>query len=137
MILFNYETEFKLTNEKNIQEWVSKCIDDYGFTEGELNYIFCDDEYLLKLNVEFLEHDTLTDIISFDYTLGKLISGDVFISIERVRENAINFNQPFGSELNRVIMHGVLHYMGFKDKSEEEKVRMRNEEENCLKSLTN
>jgi len=137
MILFNYETEFKLANETQISEWISKCIENYDFTEGELNYIFCDDDYLLKLNVEFLEHDTLTDIISFDYTLGKLVSGDIFISVERVRENAIRFNQPFESELNRVIMHGVLHYMGFKDKSEEEKKSMRGEEEKCLNLLTN
>jgi len=137
MILFNYETEFKLANETQTSEWISKCIENYDFTEGELNYIFCDDDYLLKLNVEFLEHDTLTDIISFDYTLGKLVSGDIFISVERVRENAISFNQPFESELNRVIMHGVLHYMGFKDKSEEEKKSMRAEEEKCLNLLTN
>jgi len=137
MILFNYETEFKLANETQISEWISKCIENYDFMEGELNYIFCDDDYLLKLNVEFLEHDTLTDIISFDYTLGKLVSGDIFISVERVLENAISFNQPFESELNRVIMHGVLHYMGFKDKSEEEKKSMRGEEEKCLNLLTN
>ena len=136
MILFNYETEFKLANEAQTSEWISKCIENYDFTEGELNYIFCDDDYLLKLNVEFLEHDTLTDIISFDYTLGKLVSGDIFISVERVRENAISFNQPFENELKRVIMHGVLHYMGFKDKSKEEKEIMRLEEDKCLKLLT-
>ena len=136
MILFNYETEFKLANEAQTSEWISKCIENYDFMEGELNYIFCDDDYLLKLNVEFLEHDTLTDIISFDYTLGKLVSGDIFISVERVLENAISFNQPFESELKRVIMHGVLHYMGFKDKSKEEKEIMRLEEDKCLKLLT-
>ena len=83
MIQFNYLTDFKLDNEQKIQDWISSCIDNYGFTAGELNYIFCNDDYLLKLNEEFLKHDTLTDIISFDYTLDKLISGDIFISIER------------------------------------------------------
>ncbi len=135
MIQFNYETDFKLENEEVIQHWISKCIAAYGFSEGELNYIFCDDDYLLKLNVEFLEHDTLTDIISFDYTLGKLISGDIFISIERIKENAIEFNQTFDSELNRVLIHGVLHYLGQKDKSEFEKDEMRKAEDKCLKML--
>lgn len=135
MIQFNYETDFKLENEQRIQQWISSCIANYGFTEGEVNYIFCDDDYLLKLNVEFLEHDTLTDIISFDYTLGKLISGDIFISIERVKENAQEFNQTLENEINRVIIHGILHYLGFKDKSDEEKMKMRSEEDNCLKLL--
>jgi len=128
MIEFNYETDFKLKNEGAIQKWISKCIDARGFTEGELNYIFCDDEYLLKLNVEFLKHDTLTDIISFDYTLGKLISGDIFISVERVQENAKIFTQTLENELNRIIIHGVLHYMGYKDKTEEAKSEMRTQE---------
>jgi probable rRNA maturation factor len=132
MIIFNYESDFQLTNELKTQEWISGCIDYYGYTEGELNYIFCDDEYLLKLNVEFLEHDTLTDIISFDYTLGKLISGDIFISIERVKENALKFDQVFENELHRVIIHGVLHYCGFKDKKSEQKAEMRKEEDRCL-----
>jgi len=135
MILFNYETEFELENEETIQKWISKCIDIRGFSEGELNYIFCNDEYLLKLNVEFLEHDTLTDIISFDYTLGKLISGDIFISVERVKENALKFSQSFNNELNRVIIHGVLHYMGYKDKTEIAKIEMRAQENDCLALL--
>ena len=132
MIEFNYETDFKLENEESIQHWISDCIESYGFKEGELNYIFCDDEYLLKLNVEFLDHDTLTDIISFDYTIGKLISGDIFISVERVRENAKIFNQSIENELNRVMIHGVLHYMGFKDKNPADKDAMTEEEDKCL-----
>lgn len=137
MILFNYETDFKLEDEEQIRNWITNCIESYDFTEGELNYIFCDDDYLLNLNIEFLNHDTLTDIISFDYTLGKLVSGDVFISIERVRENAKKFDQRVENELNRVLIHGVLHYMGFKDKSDSEKEVMRNEEDKCLKFLIN
>ena len=135
MIEFNYETAFKIEDEKKYADWISECIASYQFTEGELNYIFCDDAYLLKLNVEFLEHDTLTDIISFDYTMGKLIGGDIFISIERVKDNAELYNQPFERELARVMIHGVLHYMGYKDKTEAEKLAMRTEEEACLKLL--
>ena len=132
MIQFNYETDFKLENEVQLAEWISICIVERGFTEGEINYIFCDDAYLLKLNVEFLEHDTFTDIISFDYTLGRLISGDIFISIERVQENAQELSQTFENELYRVIIHGVLHYLGLKDKSDDDKVKMRSEEDKCL-----
>ena len=120
MVEFNYETEFKLEEEGRIGKWISECIESYDYEEGELNYIFCDDEYLLKLNVEFLDHDTFTDVISFDYTMGRLISGDIFVSIERVRENAEKFGQTFENELNRVIIHGILHYLGFKDKKEED-----------------
>lgn len=132
MILFNYETNFELKNESKVSKWISHCIDAYGFTEGEINYVFCDDEYLHKLNVQFLSHDTLTDIISFDYTLGKLLSGDIFISVERVEENAFELSQTFDNEIHRVIVHGVLHYMGFTDKSDEDKQIMRNEEDKCL-----
>ncbi|NOR28033.1 MAG: rRNA maturation RNase YbeY [Lutibacter sp.] len=135
MILFNYETDFKLDNEEVTQQWISNCIASHGFSEGEINYIFCDDEYLLKLNIEFLEHDTLTDIISFDYTLGKLISGDIFISVERVKENAKKLSQTLDNELSRVLIHGILHYVGFKDKNETNKAQMRVEEDKCLALL--
>ena len=136
MIEFNYETDFKLEDEDKTRNWISSCLEEYGFTEGEINYIFCDDEYLLKLNVEFLEHDTLTDIISFDYTLGKLVSGDIFISVERVRENAKKFSQTIDNEINRVLIHAILHYIGLKDKSDKEKTEMRKAEDECLKMLT-
>ena len=106
------------------------------YKEGDLNYIFCDDAYLLKLNVEFLKHDTLTDIISFDYTLGKMLAGDVFISVTRVRENAKEHNTPFESELSRVMIHGILHYMGYLDKTDKEKEIMRAAENKCLAKLT-
>jgi rRNA maturation RNase YbeY len=135
MIVFNYETDFNLKNEERISNWISQCIERYEYSEGEINYIFCNDDYLHKLNVEFLKHDTLTDIISFDYTMGSLISGDIFISIERVQENANKFSQVFDNELNRVIIHGILHYCGFKDKSESEKAQMRAEEDKCLALL--
>ena len=135
MILFNYETDFKLNDEKEMEQWISECIVRRKFSEGELNYIFCDDAYLHKLNVEFLKHDNFTDIISFDYTLGKQISCDIFISVERVKENANKLNQVFDNEINRVIIHGVLHCLGYKDKEENDKRVMRKEEDVCLKLL--
>ncbi|MDO6801023.1 rRNA maturation RNase YbeY [Wenyingzhuangia sp. 1_MG-2023] len=137
MIVFNYETDFELVNEDMYSDWISQSIIKEGFQEGDINYIFCDDEYLHKLNVEFLDHDTLTDVISFDYTMGKLISGDIFISIERVRDNAIDLNISFEDELPRVIIHGVLHYCGFKDKSDDDAKMMRYKEEEYLSILTN
>lgn len=135
MIVFNYESDFKLENETKTSDWIQACIKKEGFELGELNYIFCNDEYLHKINVEFLNHDTLTDIISFDYTLGKLVGGDIFVSIERVEDNAKDFNVSFESELHRVIIHGVLHYMKYKDKTEEEKEIMRSKENECLELL--
>lgn len=135
MIEFNYETEFTLSNQEKITSWIENCISNEGFELGEINYIFCDDTYLHKLNVEFLNHDTLTDIISFDNTLGKIVNGDVFISIERVKDNALLFQTTFDEELHRVMIHGVLHYVGYKDKSEAEKEAMRNKENQYLLKL--
>lgn len=132
MISFNYETDFLLNNEDGLSDWISSVILAEGCTEEEINYIFCDDEYLYKLNVEFLNHDTLTDIISFDYSIGKNIQGDIFISIERVRDNAKDFGVDFYEELRRVMVHGVLHYCGYKDKSEEEVKLMRQKENQYL-----
>lgn len=129
MIEFNYETEFRLEDESSIVKWVSDAIKLEGFKVGDINYVFCDDQYLHKINLEFLNHDTLTDIISFDYSIGKIIQGDIFISIERVMENAEEFGQPFEKELRRVIIHGVLHYCGYRDKSENESLEMRAKED--------
>jgi probable rRNA maturation factor len=135
MIDFHYETDFLLLKEDKFKKWISSGIEERSFKEGDLNFIFCDDAYLLKLNVEFLKHDTLTDIISFDYTLGKLLGGDVFISIPRVRENAMEHNLSFESELSRVMIHGILHYMGYPDKTDTEKAIMRASEDKCLAKL--
>jgi len=136
MISYNYECDFELKNDEKYSLWLSSVIKEEGFNEGEINYIFCDDEYLLKLNKEFLQHDTLTDIISFDYTLGKQINGDIYISVERVKENAEEFNEPFLNELSRVMVHGVLHYCGFKDKSEEDEQLMRSKENYYISKIT-
>ena len=132
MIDFFSETDFTLQNSDEIAQWISKIISQESCDEGEISYIFCDDEYLLKLNVEFLKHDTLTDIISFDNSLGNQINGDVFISVERVKENAETFNVAFETELHRVIIHGILHYCGYKDKSKEDASVMRKKEEEAL-----
>lgn len=128
MINFNYENEFNLENEKAISNWLSLVIMSEDKKEGEINYIFCDDDYLHKINVEYLDHDTLTDVISFDYTMGNIISGDVFISTERVLDNAGDFNVTFDSELMRVMAHGLLHYCGYKDKGADNERLMRAKE---------
>ena len=135
MIEFSYETNFVLESEYIISTWVTNTITQEGYKLGHINYVFCDDAYLYKLNKEFLNHDTLTDIISFDYTVGKLISGDIVISVERVIENASIYNVPFNEELNRVIIHGVLHYCGYKDKTEALTKQMRSKEDYYLEKL--
>lgn len=135
MITYNFETLFNLNDTSIISDWIHKVISNEGLETGEINFIFCDDDYLLKLNVAFLDHNTLTDIISFDYTMGNLISGDVYISIPRVMDNASIFNTSFQNELHRVIIHGILHYCGYKDKSEDEKLIMRSKEDEYLSVL--
>lgn len=133
MITFNYETDFQLDNEQKYEDWIAEVIESEGKVEGEINYIFCDDDYLYEINVQYLEHQTLTDIISFDYTIGDLISGDIFISIERVKDNATDFGVSFEEELRRVMAHGVLHYCGYKDKSESDEKLMRSKEDEKIK----
>jgi len=132
MIFFNSETKFVLDNEDKVSLWLSRCLSKESVNEGELNYIFCDDDYLHELNVKYLNHNRLTDIISFDYTMGKLVSGDIFISIERILENSNDFNVPFEDELHRVMVHGILHFCSYKDKSSEDKSLMRSKEDYYL-----
>ena len=129
MINFNYETDFTLDNEEAIAAWLTNVITSENKKEGEINYIFCDDKYLHKINLEYLNHDTLTDIISFDYTMGNELSGDIFVSIERVNDNAKDFNVVFEEELKRVLVHGILHYCGYNDKGEAEELLMRSKED--------
>lgn len=135
MISFNYETDFKLDDETKVSKWISNTISNENYNEGEINYIFCDDDYLHKLNVQFLEHDTLTDIISFDYSVGKELHGDIYISIERVADNAKDFEVEVSEELNRVMIHGILHYCGFKDKTDDDAKLMRDKENYYLAAL--
>ncbi len=136
MIYYNFETDFYLENKDKISNWIAKTIESEGCELIEISYIFCNDEYLLEKNIKFLNHDTLTDIISFDYSVGKQISGDIFISIERVRENAKLYKSDFLSELHRVIIHGVLHYCGYKDKNKLDAKLMREKENKYLKFLS-
>lgn len=133
MISFNYETDFELSSESDYASWIQNVITSENKEEGDINYIFCDDEYLHKINVEYLNHDTLTDIISFDYSEGNFLHGDIFVSVERVAENAKEFNVSFENELKRVMAHGVLHYCGYKDKSEQDELLMRQKEDEKIK----
>ena len=133
MIDYNYETDFELPDEAAISEWISKVIISENKSEGEINFIFCDDDYLLEINKQHLNHDTLTDVISFDYSLGNELSGDIFISTERVTDNARDFKVSIAEELNRVMIHGILHYCGYKDKTVEDEQLMRNKEDEKLK----
>lgn len=133
MISFNYESDFSLEQEEVYASWIETIVESENKILGEISYIFCDDEYLHSINMQYLNHDTLTDIISFDYTEGDIISGDIFVSIERVEDNAKDFNVSFDEELKRVLAHGVLHYCGFKDKSEEDALLMRTKEEEKIK----
>ena len=128
--------KFKLANQNQISSWVSFVLDEEAKELGEINYIFCDDDYLLGINVKTLKHNTLTDIISFDYSLGNVVSGDVYVSYDRVRDNAENLDIPFVDELHRVMIHGVLHYCGYKDKSDDEKTLMRSKEDYYLSLRT-
>lgn len=132
MISFNYETDFRLAEEDQFSKWILNTILEENCKEGEINYIFCSDDYLHRLNVDFLNHDTLTDIISFDYSVGKELHGEIYISVDRVKENALDFKVPFDEEIARVIIHGILHYCGYKDKSEEDAKLMRSKEGHYL-----
>jgi rRNA maturation RNase YbeY len=132
MIEFHFETDFKIGSESVYSDWATQVITSEGFILRQVDYIFCDDAYLLDINKKHLGHDTYTDIITFDYSEGKSIAGDVFISIERVKENAKKFEQEFQNELLRVMAHGVLHLMGYSDKSKKEIAVMRQKEEEKL-----
>ena len=135
MVDFYSETDFELVEKERIANWISSIIASEEYEEGEITYVFCDDAYLLKLNLQFLKHDTLTDIISFDYSVGKEINGEIYISVERVKENAKEYSESFLEELYRVIIHGVLHYCGYQDKDKEAAKRMREKENESLSKL--
>jgi probable rRNA maturation factor len=132
MITINLENDFILEQEESVLNWIEFVINQENKELGEINYVFCDDEYLVKINVNKLKHNTLTDIISIDYTVQNLISGDIYISTERVTDNANNFNALLKDELHRVMIHGVLHYCGYDDKTSKEKQIMRSKEDYYL-----
>lgn len=132
-IEYHYENEFRLDDETKFSEWINRITTSEGSLLGAINFIFCEDEYLLNLNQKYLEHNTLTDIITFDYSDGNAISGDIFISIERVQENAVKFRMEDETELKRVMAHGILHLLKYNDKSEEERRIMRTKENEKIK----
>ena len=132
MINFFTETEFTI-NEDEFNSWLLSVIASEGKNLGEINYIFCDDAYLLSINQQYLDHDTYTDIISFDTSEGNDLSGDIFISVERIQENAQQFNVSVDDELKRVLAHGILHFCGYKDKTDDEAKLMREKEDEKLK----
>lgn len=137
MILFHKETNFELKQKTIYKHWIKSIILDLKKRVGEINYIFCDDEYLLEMNQKYLKHDTYTDIITFDYSEKNVISGDIFISIERVKENSTKFSKGFEEELHRVLAHGILHLCGFKDKTSKESTLMREKEDWAIKKFEN
>lgn len=135
---FKEDINFNLTKRLKRKKWLSHIAEEESANIRELNYIFCSDEYLHKINIDYLNHDTYTDVITFDNSTQKnKIEGDVFISIDRVRENAFSFGIPEEKELNRVICHGLFHLLGYKDKSKEEVSIMRNKEELSIQLFEN
>ena len=131
---FSEEISFALKEKLNRKRWLTKIATNAGFKIKELNYVFCSDEYLYQMNRDYLKHDTYTDIITFDNSENKDdIEGDIFVSIDRVRENAKTHTQEIETEMNRVLAHGLLHLMGYKDKTQEEAALMRLKEEESIK----
>lgn len=130
---FEEDIVSNLKKKKDTKTWIKETIITEGKTLGTLNYVFCSDEYLHKMNVEFLQHDTLTDIITFDQSeIENKIDGDIFISVDRVKENAKKFNSEYSDELNRVMIHGALHLIGYKDKKKADQELMRSKEDYYL-----
>ena len=126
------DIDFELSEPQNVKKWITEVVSRAGKSVGNISYLFCSDDYLIDVNRKYLTHDTYTDIITFDYVAGGLISGDILISVDRVGENAQKFGVPFEQELHRVIIHGVLHLLGQGDKSDTEAAEMRRKEEEAL-----
>ena len=134
MISFqNQSISFKLKDKTKLKHWIKSIVDKEKHTLGALNYVFCSDDELLEINIKHLNHNTFTDIITFDYTEDKKISSDIFISIDRVIENSKKFDTSFENELHRVMIHGVLHLCGYKDKTKSDAELMRKKENWALK----
>ena len=134
MISYNYEIDVEFQEQEAVQ-WLEHVITEEKRLLGNINYIFCSDDYLHKINLDFLNHDTYTDIISFDCTVGKKLQGDIYISIDRVRDNAKEYQVSFHNELSRVMVHGILHFCGYKDKSAVDQTIMRAKEDYYLGQL--
>lgn len=135
MINFSNTTAFHIPNKKALKKWLGSIITQENHIEGELNFLFCDDDHLHQLNVEFLAHDTLTDILTFDYNVGSQVFADICISIDRIHDNAAEHQTTALNELHRVMAHGVLHLCGYKDGTNREKKQMRKKEDEYLSQL--
>ena len=132
MVQFFFENLEEITIPPLTKDWLQNIISSENKKLGEINYIFCDDEHLLQVNRDFLQHDYYTDVITFDYVKGKTISADIFVSLPRISDNAKSLSKDFNSELLRVLAHGVLHLCGYKDKTEDEILEMRSKEDYYL-----
>ncbi|MEJ8757543.1 rRNA maturation RNase YbeY [Pontibacter sp. H259] len=127
------DVDFSLSNQEQVSDWIASIIEQHDYELAGLTYIFCSDDYLHQINVEYLDHDTLTDIITFDNADEEgIVESDIFVSIDRVKDNAQTLGIPFEDELHRVLIHGVLHLLGFKDKTNEQEALMRKQEDSCL-----
>ncbi len=133
MIEYSYNTDFDLTQADEISLWLQNVAKSENFEIADLNYVFVSDEELYEMNVKYLNHNTLTDIITFNYVENEIVSGDIFISVDRVKENAVDFNVSFENELLRVMVHGLLHLMNYNDKTDEEQDLMTLKEDEKLK----
>lgn len=132
MIEFSYQTDFELPNANSYSDWLNQVVDANDADIESLGYVFCDDEFVHAMNKEHLNHDTLTDIITFDYGTEDLLEGEIYISVDRVKDNASEFNVEFVEELQRVMVHGLLHMLGYGDSTTEEKKVMRSLEEKYM-----
>lgn len=132
----NKKTRFKLKEKERIASWVERVVLMYHKFPGDIQYIFCDDTFLAEMNQQYLQHDTLTDIITFNYNSGHYISGDIFISIDRIKENAATYKTTVEDELHRVMIHGILHLCGLNDKTAKDKKLMQEKENEALEILT-
>jgi rRNA maturation RNase YbeY len=133
VIEYSYNTDFDLTQADEISLWLQNVAKSENFEIADLNYVFVSDEELYEMNVKYLNHNTLTDIITFNYVENEIVSGDIFISVDRVKENAVDFNVSFENELLRVMVHGLLHLMNYNDKTDEEQDLMTLKEDEKLK----
>ncbi len=133
LAFFSEEIDFKVPQSVKTKTWIKTISQSEGYKIGDLNYIFCSDDYLLEVNREYLDHDYYTDIITFDSSEDEdKLEGDIYVSVDRVRDNASNLNVPFETELRRVLIHGLLHLIGFEDSTDELKAIMRAKEDACL-----
>lgn len=134
---FNEDVDLPKIKKRNTVAWIKQVIDEHCKKVGDVSFIFCSDTYLLDVNKQYLDHDYFTDVITFDYVEGDVVSGDIFISVDRVKENAKSFSTSFSNELNRIIIHGILHLLGYNDKTDTDKLIMTGKEDLYLNLLNN